>query len=233
MGGLNEIQNQNEKLGGAIPSQNRFIILSQFKNINNLIDLQTIGNEFTWRKRKTGSNNTFEKLDRVLVSDQITQWMPGLVTKNHAFSSSEHCQISVDLKENNNWRPQPFKFEILWTKRKYFEDIVKQAWRSNFEGNPMFNLTKKTILLKKNAKLWCKHTFGNIFKQLREVEEELIKIQSVRSRITNNNVDLKENRLLAKQRQLLSFHRHYWRQKAKNKHLNSMDFNSSYFHKVA
>ena len=29
------------------------------------------------------------------------------------------------------------------------------------------------------------------------------------------------------------FYKQYWRQRVKNKHLNSIDFNSSYFHKVA
>ena len=107
--------------------QNRFNRLLHFKDVNNLSDLQPFGNEFTWRKKKYGPNNIFEKLDRVLVNDSITQWFSGLITKNHAFSSSDHSQISVNLNGNKNWRPQPFKFEMLWKKRRDFKGAVKQA----------------------------------------------------------------------------------------------------------
>ena len=43
----------------------------------------------------------------------------------------------------------------------------------------MFNLVKKTSILKKNIKKWKISTFGNIFKQLKEVEEELATIQTI------------------------------------------------------
>ena len=97
-----------------------------FKNSCNMEDTQTIGNNFTWRKRRDGPNNLFEKLDRVLVHNQITQWYPNLKTKNHAFTISDHCQISLELSESENFTPHPFKFEMMWTKRKSFENIVKQ-----------------------------------------------------------------------------------------------------------
>ena len=67
----------------------------------------------------------------------------------------------------------------MWAKRKDFETVVKQAWRSNFTGNHMYNLAKKTMVLKKNIKKWNITTFGNIFKQLKEVENELSKIQQI------------------------------------------------------
>ena len=49
-GDLNEIQCEAEKLGGAKPNAQRFKRLSNFKEANNLKDLDTVGNEFTWRK---------------------------------------------------------------------------------------------------------------------------------------------------------------------------------------
>ena len=100
-------------MGGAQPHINRLKRLVEFKNQNGLHDLQTYGNEFTWRKRKFGPNNTLEKLDRVLVSHQILQWFPHILTKYHAFTSSDHCQISVNLNNNNLRKVQPFKFEMM------------------------------------------------------------------------------------------------------------------------
>ncbi len=54
IGDLNEIQCAEEKQGGAENNQTRFRRLLDFKENNELTDLQTMGNEFTWRKKKTG-----------------------------------------------------------------------------------------------------------------------------------------------------------------------------------
>ncbi len=82
---------------------------------NRLTNLKTFGNEFTWRKRKQGPDNILEKLDRILVDDTIKLWYPDLKTKNHSFGASDHCQISANLMNNNNWKAQPFRFEMMWT----------------------------------------------------------------------------------------------------------------------
>ena len=86
--------------------------------------------------------------------------------------------------------------EMMWTKRKDFEGVVKQARQTDFTGNSMFNLTKKIHLLKNNAKGWCKNTFGNIFKQLKEVEEELVKIQVTNYRRLNLALEKKRGKLV-------------------------------------
>ena len=97
----------------------------------------------------------------------------------------------------------------------------------------MFNFVKKTSILKKNIKKWNISTFGNIFKQLKEVEEELATIQTITCNNPNAMLGCKEQRLLLKQRRLIVFHKNYRRQRSKNNHLKSMDFNSGYFHKIA
>jgi len=122
---------------------------------------------------------------------------------------------------------------MMWTKRKSFENIVKQTWRSNCYGNEMFKLIRKTQLLKTKAKEWSKTNFGNIFKQLKDVESKLQEIQSNSTNTMNQNIENIQRNLLPKQNRLLSFHQRYWRQRSKNTHLKNMDTNSKYFHRIA
>lgn len=75
------------------------------------MEIPTIGNPYTWRKRKIDIDNIYEKLDRVLVSDKLLQWYPNLFTNNHAFSTLDHCPILVELDNNEPHIGRPFKFE--------------------------------------------------------------------------------------------------------------------------
>lgn len=113
IGDLNEIQSADEKKGGSCPNPTRFQRLIQFKNECDLSDIPTIGNKFTWRKNTTEIDNTYEKLDRVLVSNQILQWFLNIATKNYVFTSSDHCMITIELSNGSMIHAQPFKFEQM------------------------------------------------------------------------------------------------------------------------
>ena len=78
LGDLNEIERVSDKLGGVVPNPQRFKRLTHFMETNRLSNLETFGNEFTWRKRKQGPDNILEKLDRILVDDTVKLWYPDL-----------------------------------------------------------------------------------------------------------------------------------------------------------
>ena len=59
IGDFNEITNSSDKLGGAIYSQSRAITLSNFFDNVCAVEFPFIGPQFTWRKKKLGSNNLF------------------------------------------------------------------------------------------------------------------------------------------------------------------------------
>lgn len=98
-------------MGGVPPDGNRFNGLIQFKHECELVDIPTQGSIYTWRKNKTRINNIYEKLDRVLVDNQILQWFPNIFTKNYAFTSSDHCPIAINLSNDSIKKAQPFKCE--------------------------------------------------------------------------------------------------------------------------
>ena len=82
---------------------------------------------------------------------------------NQTCQNREIGPISVNLESSSYKIKQPFKFEKIWTYRKDFANLIKQAWRYDPPGSQMLKLIKKTQLLKYKAKGWNRKTFGNIF----------------------------------------------------------------------
>lgn len=96
----------------------------------------------------------------------------------------------------------------------------------------MYNLIKKTSMVKNHAKKWNKTTYGNIFKQLDEIENSLLALQTKDVFVPAMSQIKKQNNLIKKEA-ILVFHKKYWGQRAKVKHIRLLDTNSGYFHKVA
>jgi len=112
LGDFNDILCFADKLGGAYPNRNRFQRINNIIQECNLIDVISRGNEFTWRKRREGENNTFEKLDRALAHFEALNKFNNLHVWNHAFSSSDHCLISINLNySKQNFKNEPFRFK--------------------------------------------------------------------------------------------------------------------------
>lgn len=100
LGDLNEIFSEKDKKGDTIPTFHRFRRLEQFKNECHLTDIPLVENMLTWRKNIIDINNIYERLDKTLIHPQILEWFSYIHTKNHIFSSLDHCSISDDLKDN-------------------------------------------------------------------------------------------------------------------------------------
>ena len=45
-------------------------------------------------------------------------------------------------------RKVPFKFYNMWVNHENFLNVVREAWKEDFEGSPMFNLVNKLKGLK-------------------------------------------------------------------------------------
>lgn len=137
--------------------------------INN-VGLPDEGPCYTWQKKKNGPNNITERLDKGAASIEYLNLFLAVKLHHHIFSSSDHCPISLELKVPSCLKAPSFKFDKLWSSRKNFDVLLKRTWYTRFEWSNMFCLTIKCKLLKEKAKNWAITRFGNIFRQLREVE---------------------------------------------------------------
>ncbi|XP_074277363.1 uncharacterized protein LOC141601001 [Silene latifolia] len=204
LGDLNEIKSPSEKEGGAKVTNARCVRLSKFLNNTNSIDLPFSGNFFTWRKKKCGSDNVFEILDRALASPNWISIYPNMHFMHHAFTSSKHCPISVNFHDQVHKKALPFRFELMWTMRNDFSKMVKSCWQYQFQGSQLSIAEKKL---------------------------ETIQKQQGSSHITHlENAQL---RWLKKRDALLDYKRIYWQQKSRITKANFGDNNTKFFQSYA
>ena len=198
------------------------------------VELPYKGQSYTWRKKRCGSSNILERLDKGVASLEWINLFPNAILNHHIFTSSDHCQVSLCLKLHQGRKAPPFKFNKIWTTRKDFDIIIKKAWCTRFNGSFMFCLAKKCKLLKEKAKLWSTTRFGNIFRQLRAVE---IKLRVIQDSLLANpecpSLCAKQQKFLSKQARLLEFQETFWKTKAKSNHLTLTDSNTKYYHACA
>ena len=116
-----------DKMGGAQTNPLRFRRLRQFRQNCDLMNVPTTENQFTWRKNRSNSNNTFEKLDRVLISSMLTNIFPHFKIKYHPFTVSDHCLVTFNLGATEAIQKPPFRFDIGWADREDYSDLVKKV----------------------------------------------------------------------------------------------------------
>ncbi|XP_074266877.1 uncharacterized protein LOC141590168 [Silene latifolia] len=235
LGDLNKIKSPSEKVGGAKVTNARCLRLNNFLSNTNCVDLPFSGNFFTWRKKKTGSDNVFEILDRALASPIWMSVYPNMQFIHHAFTSSDHCAISVKLQNQNqsHKKAHPFRFELMWTLRNDFSKMVKSCWQYQFHGSYMFCLSQKCKFLKQKTKKWNQSTFGNIFRQLSIAEKKLENIQQQLGSSYSVNLENAQLRWLKKRDALLDYKHVYWQQKSRINKANFEDNNTKFFQSYA
>lgn len=102
MGDFNEISNINDKLGGAPMTYTRFSTMNYILNQLPCIELPFDGPQFTWRKKKAGPGNKYERLNRAIVSSSWISLFPQAKLNHNIFTSSDHCQITLNNLPNSN-----------------------------------------------------------------------------------------------------------------------------------
>ncbi|XP_010676027.1 uncharacterized protein LOC104891937 [Beta vulgaris subsp. vulgaris] len=231
LGDFNEISNSSDKLGGSPPVMARFLNMQNLFNSLPCIEIPFSGSIYTWRKKKGGADNIHERLDRGVASIDWLSLFPQAKISHNIFTSSDHCQITLNYIPFQKAKAPPFKFEKMWCSRRDYDTLVKKTWCTHFIGSHMFRLTQKCKLLKEKSKIWNQSQFGNIFRQLRKVDEKLQSLQLLLITEPLNHLLLsKQDTFLQKRSNLLSFSYEYWKQKCKVDYLLLGDTNSSFYH---
>ena len=199
----------------------------------NLREIDLSGRKYTWANNLP--NQTFEKLDRVLVCTDFESKYAHSTVYALSRKISDHTPLFFSTNNpSTTYQPQ-FKFELGWLLREGFCEMVSEIWQNTLaSGTPIERWQMKIRRLRQHLRGWAMHLSGAYKKEkstlLNKLDELDKKAES--TMLNESERDLKHvlNERLA---ELLREEDLKWYQRAKVKQLLEGDANTKYYDLLA
>ena len=124
-----------------------------------LVDIKPNRGRYTWSNNRIGAHHIAARLDRFLIQSSL------FLERKIIFSNilpefvSDHRPILLQLKEEEDLGPIPFRFIPLWIKKEGFWETTSKAWDFPIKGSPSFVWEQKLKITKHDLKDWIKKDF--------------------------------------------------------------------------
>eukprot|EP00253_Pinus_taeda_P023384 PITA_23384 len=186
---------------------------------HNLIDINLIKMKPTWRNRRVGEARVAKRLDRFLLSEDLTASIPMFRQWVGEGGNSDHFPICLELSKLPRKPAAPFKFNATWLQEESYEKLFKETWThpdgSSQEGKGlqfMENLKK----LKKATIEWAKSRRKRQKEDLIHINEEIQRMECTETDGYKSQESKEKILLLEKQRdQILLAKEEEWRLKSR------------------
>ncbi|XP_019432044.1 PREDICTED: uncharacterized protein LOC109339110 [Lupinus angustifolius] len=179
VGDFNVVLGANECRGSNLPARLPCDEFQHFTDGANLTHILTRGAEFTWTNRRRGSAHTEKRLDRSICNDDwLSVW-------NHTMCCSlpricsDHHPLLICSSSASASRIVPFRFHNMWIQHHDCRRLVAEMWNTPLVGCPMFILSQKLKLLKKELRTWNKTVFGNVHDRVKNASALLDSVQNL------------------------------------------------------
>ena len=174
---LNIILNTKEKAGGVYGRDPMLNWVDKFILSWVLIDYKPKRGRFTWSNNIIGATNISARLDHFLVHSSLLADKTIISSSILPKISSDHKPILLQIEDEEDLGPIPFRFSPLWKDRDGFMSIVTIAWDLLVVGSPNFVWERKLKNIKVALKDWVKLTQKNPISERKEALEKLEEIQ--------------------------------------------------------
>ena len=231
-GDFNIIRRPDEKNNDNYNDRWPFMFNAVIDSLN-LREIEMTGRKFTWANHL--QNQTFEKLDRVLVCTDLEAKYPHTTVYALTREISDHTPLLLSTNNPSSAYQPQFKFELGWLLRDGFYEMVTEVWNSTLvDGSPIERWQAKIRRLRQYLRGWAKSVSGAYKKEKIAILNKLDELDKKTeiTALSEGELDLKHvlNERLAK---LLREEEIKWYQRAKVKHLLECDANTKYYHLLA
>jgi len=231
-GDFNIIRRPDEKNNDNYNDRWLFMFNAVIDSLN-LREIEMTGRKFTWANHL--QNQTFEKLDRVLVCTDLEAKYPHTTVYALTREISDHTPLLLSTNNPSSAYQPQFKFELGWLLRDGFCEMVTEVWNSTLvDGSPIERWQAKIRRLRQYLRGWAKSVSGAYKKEKIAILNKLDELDKKAeiTALSEGELDLKHvlNERLA---ELLREEEIKWYQRAKVKHLLECDANTKYYHLLA
>ena len=102
-----------------------------------LIDIKSNQGMFTWTNNRAGPDHIVSHLDCFLVQSTLLE-QKVISSKNLPKLTSYHKPILLQLEEEENMGPIPFRYKPLWIDKEGFKETINSSWSTSVRGAPFF-----------------------------------------------------------------------------------------------
>lgn len=170
-GDFNIIRSPEEKNNDNYNDRWPFLFNAVIDTLN-LREVEMSGRKFTWANNM--QNQTFEKLDRVLVCTDFESKYSQITLHALSREISDHTPLFLNTNSpSSSYQPQ-FKFELGWLLREGFCDMVQDIWQNAVvDGTPLERWQAKIRRLRQYLRGWAKNVSGVYKKEKKMILNKL------------------------------------------------------------
>ncbi|XP_074318939.1 uncharacterized protein LOC141655779 [Silene latifolia] len=161
-GDFNNLMHLDEKIGEAEVVWHYILPMKQMVTNCGLTELNTIGAFFTWNNKHENASKVYSKIDRVLVNDDWLTAFPECFANFLPEGLFDHCPCLIQFKKEGVRKGVSFKYFNMWSLLEEFPVVVEQQWQKRVEGTPMYQVTQKLKMLKKDLKVLNRNNISDI-----------------------------------------------------------------------
>ncbi|XP_019447356.1 PREDICTED: uncharacterized protein LOC109350589 [Lupinus angustifolius] len=217
IGDFNATLGADECRSATLPSRvskNEFL---SFINSSSLLNVSTLGAQFTWTNKRRGNALFENKLDRSLCNGDWMKLWSQVSCGTLPRIASDHHPLLFSSASTTTPRICSFKFQKMWLQNIDCKRSIKESWQTEVIGCPMFILSQKLKRLKKELKHWNYNVFGNIHQMVKMATANLDTIQSSINDLGADEALLDQEALAQNELlKALNVEEVYWKDKARN-----------------
>lgn len=209
LGDFNEILNPNEVFRGNF-SSSRAYLLANMMSACGVMDLDSVGGWFTWRKNVQSGGHVRKKLDRCMADSEWRVLFPHALLEVLPMHNSYHNPLLLSCLKSRSKRVKSFHFQATWLSHPEYPNLVTNTWNST-QGNVYNKLHKVQV----ESTKFNEKVFGNIFKRKRHLDARIKGVHKKLDIFPYSGLIILERKLQALYNQVLHQEEVLWFQKSR------------------
>ena len=142
-----------------------------------LVDIKPKRGRYTWSNNRIRAHHIAVRHDHFLIQSSLFLERKIFFSNIFPKFASDHKEILLHLKDEEEQGPIPFRFIPLWIKKEGLWETVSKSWESPSKGSPSFVWEQNLKLTKWDLKDWIKKDFKTPSSYRKEALQELSSLQ--------------------------------------------------------